>query len=81
MKYATMTTALLSCKLDRSELGHLEALAGRLQVYEDFEKVRTLQSEYVMTENITIAIRYVTLRVRYNTVYFIIVFCMVQCVV
>lgn len=56
MKYATMTTALLSCKLDRSELGHLEALAGRLQVYEDFEKVRTAQSEYVMTENITIAI-------------------------
>ena len=50
-------------------------------MYEDFEKVRTAQSEYVMTENVTIAIWYVTLRVRYNAVYFIIVCCMVQCFV
>ena len=34
-----MLSGLVACKLDRSELGHLEALAAKLQKEEDFKMV------------------------------------------
>jgi hypothetical protein len=32
-------SGMVSCKLDRSELAHIEAMAVRLQQYEDFKQI------------------------------------------
>ena len=38
-------TGLVSCKLDRSEITHIQALADNLQTYKDFQTVSTIMND------------------------------------